>query len=82
MAGALGALMAEKGSAIAGLGDGKAIGFVVAGDLPVIRDFLAGYIQGASYPCARRPNRCCFRGHFRRSGEGQRAYHGALWPGR
>jgi len=49
MAGALGGLMAEKGSAIDGLGDGKAIGFVGGRDIPVIRDFLAGYTQGAKY---------------------------------
>jgi basic membrane protein A len=47
MAGALGGLMADKGSAVAGLGDGKAIGFVGGRDIPVIRDFLAGYVQGA-----------------------------------
>jgi basic membrane protein A len=47
MAGALGALLAEKGSVIDGLGDGKAIGFVGGRDIPVIRDFLAGYTQGA-----------------------------------
>ncbi len=46
LAGALGGLMAEKGSAIEGLGDGKAIGFVGGRDIPVIRDFLAGYEQG------------------------------------
>ena len=43
------ATMAEKGSAIEGLGDGKAIGFVGGRDIPVIRDFLAGYEQGAKY---------------------------------
>jgi basic membrane protein A len=47
LAGALGALLAEKGSAVQGFGDGKAIGFVGGRDLPVIRDFLAGYEQGA-----------------------------------
>ena len=46
LAGALGGLMAEQGSKVAGLGDGKAIGFVGGRDLPVIRDFLAGYAQG------------------------------------
>ena len=30
-------------------GDGKAIGFVGGRDIPVIRDFLAGYEQGAKY---------------------------------
>jgi len=47
MAGALAALMAEKGSAIEGIGDGKAIGFVGGRDIPVIRDFLGGYEAGA-----------------------------------
>ena len=47
LAGALGGLMAEKGSAVEGLGDGKAIGFVGGRDIPVIRDFLGGYEQGA-----------------------------------
>jgi basic membrane protein A len=47
LAGALGAMLAEKGSAVEGLGNGKAIGFVGGRDLPVIRDFLAGYEQGA-----------------------------------
>lgn len=45
--GALAALMADKGSAIEGLGDGKAIGFVGGRDIPVIRNFLRGYEQGA-----------------------------------
>ncbi len=47
LAGALAALMAEKGSAIEGMGDGKAIGFVGGRDIPVIRDFLGGYEAGA-----------------------------------
>ncbi len=47
LAGALAALMAEKGSAVEGLGDGKAIGFVGGRDIPVIRDFLGGYEAGA-----------------------------------
>ncbi|WP_274626299.1 BMP family lipoprotein [Arvimicrobium flavum] len=49
LVGALGAAMAEKGSEVEGLGDGKAIGFVGGRDIPVIRDFLAGYEQGAKY---------------------------------
>jgi basic membrane protein A and related proteins len=49
LVGVLGASMADKGSAIEGLGDGKAIGFVGGRDIPVIRDFLAGYEQGAKY---------------------------------
>ena len=49
LVGVLGAAMADKGSAVEGLGDGKAIGFVGGRDIPVIRDFLAGYEQGAKY---------------------------------
>jgi basic membrane protein A len=45
--GAFAGLMADKGSAIEGLGDGKAIGFVGGRDIPVIRNFLRGYEQGA-----------------------------------
>lgn len=45
--GAFAALMADKGSAIEGLGDGKAIGFVGGRDIPVIRNFLRGYEEGA-----------------------------------
>jgi basic membrane protein A and related proteins len=45
--GAFAAMMADKGSAIEGLGDGKAIGFVGGRDIPVIRNFLRGYEQGA-----------------------------------
>jgi basic membrane protein A len=45
--GAFAALMADQGSAIEGLGDGKAIGFVGGRDIPVIRNFLRGYEQGA-----------------------------------
>jgi len=45
--GAFAALMSAKGSAIEGLGDGKAIGFVGGRDIPVIRNFLRGYEQGA-----------------------------------
>jgi basic membrane protein A len=45
--GAFAALMADQGSAIEGLGDGKAIGFVGGRDIPVIRNFLRGYEEGA-----------------------------------
>ncbi|MCB1494748.1 MAG: BMP family ABC transporter substrate-binding protein [Bauldia sp.] len=45
--GAFASLMAAKGSAIDGLGDGKSIGFVGGRDIPVIRNFLRGYEQGA-----------------------------------
>jgi basic membrane protein A len=45
--GELAALMAEKGSEIEGMGDGKSIGFVGGRDIPVLRNFLRGYEQGA-----------------------------------
>jgi basic membrane protein A len=45
--GALAALMAEAGSKIDGMGDGKQIGFVGGRDIPVIRNFLHGYEEGA-----------------------------------
>ena len=44
-----GAAMAEQGQRSRRPGDGKAIGFVGGRDIPVIRDFLAGYEQGAKY---------------------------------
>lgn len=46
--GAFAALMADQGSGIEGLGDGKSIGFVGGRDIPVIRNFLRGYEQGAA----------------------------------
>ena len=45
--GAFASLMAAKGSAIDGLGDGKSIGFVGGRDIPVIRNFLRGYEQSS-----------------------------------
>ncbi len=47
VAGTLAALMADQGSAIDGMGDGKAVGFVGGRDIPVIRNFLHGYQEGA-----------------------------------
>lgn len=47
VAGAFASLMAEKGSAVEGFGDSKSIGFVGGRDIPVIRNFLGGYTQGA-----------------------------------
>ncbi len=79
--GALAALMAEKGSEIEGMGDGKAIGFVGGRDIPVIRNFLRGYEQGAKAAAAGRAGRCGVCRHLRRSRQGQRAHHGALRPG-
>ena len=48
LAGTLAGLMAEAGSAIPKMGDGKAIGFVGGRDIPVIRNFLKGYEAGAN----------------------------------
>ena len=47
LAGTLAGLMAEAGSAIPKMGDGKAIGFVGGRDIPVIRNFLKGYEAGS-----------------------------------
>lgn len=47
IAGAMAAMIAEKGSEFDKIGDGKAIGFVGGRDIPVIRNFLGGYEQGA-----------------------------------
>lgn len=47
VAGALAALVVEQGSAFDKIGDGKQIGFVGGRDIPVIRNFLGGYEQGA-----------------------------------
>lgn len=47
LAGTLAGAMADKGSAIDKMGDGKAIGFVGGRDIPVIRNFLKGYEAGS-----------------------------------
>jgi basic membrane protein A len=47
IAGATAALIEAKGSEFEKIGDGKAIGFVGGRDIPVIRNFLGGYEQGA-----------------------------------
>ena len=47
IAGALAALIEAKGPEFEKIGDGKAIGFVGGRDIPVIRNFLGGYEQGA-----------------------------------
>ena len=49
VAGVLASMIEAKGSEFPKIGDGKAIGFVGGRDIPVIRDFLAGYEQGAKY---------------------------------
>lgn len=47
IAGAMAGMIADKGSEFPKMGDGKAIGFVGGRDIPVIRNFLGGYEQGA-----------------------------------
>jgi basic membrane protein A len=47
VAGALAAMIQAKGSGFDKIGDGKSIGFVGGRDIPVIRNFLGGYEQGA-----------------------------------
>lgn len=49
IAGALAALVENLGPSFDKIGDGKAIGFVGGRDIPVIRNFLGGYEQGAKY---------------------------------
>ena len=45
----LASMIEAKGSEFPKIGDGKAIGFVGGRDIPVIRNFLGGYEQGAKY---------------------------------
>ena len=47
VAGAMAGMIEAKGSSFDKIGDGKAIGFVGGRDIPVIRNFLGGYEQGA-----------------------------------
>jgi len=49
VAGALAGMIEAKGSEFPKIGEGKAIGFVGGRDIPVIRNFLGGYEQGAKY---------------------------------
>lgn len=49
MAGALAGMVADMGGKVDKVGSGKAIGFVGGRDIPVIRNFLGGYRQGAQY---------------------------------
>lgn len=49
IAGALAGMVEDMGPAFDKIGDGKAIGFVGGRDIPVIRNFLGGYQQGAKY---------------------------------
>ncbi len=49
MAGALAGMVAESAGKVDKVGGGKVIGFVGGRDIPVIRNFLGGYQQGAGY---------------------------------
>ncbi|GGE10830.1 membrane protein [Aureimonas endophytica] len=49
LAGALAGMVEDQGPQFDKIGDGKAIGFVGGRDIPVIRNFLGGYEQGAKY---------------------------------
>ncbi|MCD7107878.1 BMP family ABC transporter substrate-binding protein [Rhizobium sp. DKSPLA3] len=49
IAGALAGLVEDMGPEFDKISDGKAIGFVGGRDIPVIRNFLGGYEQGAKY---------------------------------
>lgn len=49
MAGALAGMVENQRPKWDKIGDGKAIGFVGGRDIPVIRNFLGGYEQGAKY---------------------------------
>ena len=49
VAGALAGLVDDMGSKVDKIGSGKSIGFVGGRDIPVIRNFLGGYEQGAKY---------------------------------
>ena len=49
LAGALAGMVADSGGKADKIGNGKAIGFVGGRDIPVIRNFLGGYEQGAKY---------------------------------
>ncbi len=49
MAGALGGMVEDMGGKMDKVGSGKSIGFVGGRDIPVIRNFLGGYEQGARY---------------------------------
>ncbi len=49
LAGALAGMVADDAGKVDKVGSGKAIGFVGGRDIPVIRNFLGGYEQGAKY---------------------------------
>jgi basic membrane protein A and related proteins len=64
VAGALAGMIEGKGRAFDKIGDGKAIGFVGGRDIPVIRNFLGGYEQGAKYAAPTIAVKSVFAGSF------------------
>jgi len=64
VAGALAGLIENQGSSFDKIGDGKAIGFVGGRDIPVIRNFLGGYEQGANYAAPEVKVNAVFAGTF------------------
>ena len=64
VAGALAGMIQDKGGAFAKIGGGKAIGFVGGRDIPVIRNFLGGYEQGAKYAAPNVKVNSVFAGTF------------------
>lgn len=64
VAGALAGLIENQGSSFDKIGDGKAIGFVGGRDIPVIRNFLGGYEQGAKYAAPEVKVNAVFAGTF------------------
>ena len=81
VAGALAGLIEAKGSEFDKIGDGKAIGFVGGRDIPVIRNFLGGYEQGAKYAAPDVKVNSVFAGTFDDPAKGSELAHGALRPG-
>ena len=64
IAGALAAMIEDKGPEFDKIGDGKTIGFVGGRDIPVIRNFLGGYEQGAKAAAADVKVNSVFAGTF------------------
>jgi len=64
IAGALAALVTEHGDEFDKISGGQSIGFVGGRDIPVIRNFLGGYEQGAKYAVPDRGVTAVFAGAF------------------
>jgi basic membrane protein A len=64
VAGAMAALIEAKGTDFDKIEGGKAIGFVGGRDIPVIRNFLGGYEQGAKYAAPEVAVNSVFAGTF------------------